>query len=210
MSLAAVGFCLSGMLLLSAVAAVGAPEGANQSADKECPDLSSPRAAALAWIDAAWDGDIDRARQILVPDDKQLEAVMSMLHWSAARRELEAAGEARFGEAGRKVSGYPDGSATGVKDRLKVSVDGDVGTAELPDSVLSLKLRKQDGLWRVDLTDAIRDPRFVRAARASSSLAKVARDVAAEIKAGRFADAGEARGSFTKRRRAAVRDVRGE
>ena len=89
------------------------------------PDLSTVRSAALAWIDASWAGNASAAHQVLVDDEQQRKFMAGLLRFSAALRALEKAAVKRFGEPGRKVTGYPDGSAKALEKHLEVKEEGD-------------------------------------------------------------------------------------
>ena len=164
------------------------------------PDLSTVRSAALAWVDASWNGDVAVAHQILVDDDAQREFMAGPLRFSAALRALEAAAIERWGDAGRHVSGYPDGSAKAMEPKLEITADDDRASASFGKSMMALPLRRIDGRWRVDLADVARDRRARRASEASTAAAKAADDVAAEIRDGKFKSAEDAKAAFTERR----------
>jgi hypothetical protein len=168
------------------------------------PDLSTAKFAALAWIDACWNGDARLAHQVLVDDPKQRDFMAGPLKFSAALRTLESTAVKKFGEAGRQVSGYPDGSAKAVEAKIKIKEDGDRATVTMDDVLLPLELRRIAGNWRVDVSKAASDPRPNRAAAASNTAAKVAEAVAAEIAAGKFKWPTEAKRAFRERRLAEV------
>ena len=169
------------------------------------PDLSTARSAALAWIDACWSGDARAAHKVLVDEERQREFMTGPLRFSAALRALESAAVKQFGDAGKRVTGYPDGSAKSIEKQLEIKEEGDRAAASGREAVLPLQLRRIDGRWRVDLSGAIGDARARRAAEASGAAAKVAEDMAAEVTAGKFQTADEARTVFRERRLAQVK-----
>jgi hypothetical protein len=177
-----------------------------QNADKpdERPDLSTSKSAALTWIDASWNGDAHLAHQVLVDDKKQREFIAGLLKFSAAVRALEAAAMKKFGKAGLQVTGYPDGSAKALQAKIKIDEDGDRATVSIDNALLPLQLRRIDGNWRVDCSEASKDPRARRAAAAASAAARIADAVAAEIAAGKFRTVDEAKAAFRERRLAEV------
>jgi hypothetical protein len=118
---------------------------------------------------------------------------------------MEKAAVKRFGEPGRQVTGYPDGSAKAMEKHLDIEEEGDRATASLGEAMMPLKLRKIDGKWRVDLGEAVRDPRARRAGEASVAATKAAEEVAAEIADGNYKTAEEAKAAFRARRLAAVK-----
>ena len=128
-----------------------------------------------------------------------------MLRFSAALRALESAAVKQFGEAGRQVTGYPDSSAAAMGNKLEIKEEGDRATVSIKDSLLPLELRRIDGQWRVDVSQAAGDARARRASEASGEAAKVAEDAAAEIAAGNFKTADEAKAAFRERRLAQVK-----
>jgi hypothetical protein len=74
----------------------------------------------------------------------------------------------------------------------------------IDNALLPLQLRRIDGNWRVDCSEASKDPRARRAAAAASAAARIADAVAAEIAAGKFRTVDEAKAAFRERRLAEV------
>ena len=217
---AAVGRCATALVLLmvarpcvgggvlTAPAAPSADDGAEASrappgagADAE-RDLSGVRSAALAWINAMWQGDAAAAHRVLVEDEAQRKLVARLATFNASLRHLEAVAVERFGAQGVRISGYPAQTPESVAASLEVELDGDEATARQAEATEPVRLRRVNGTWRVDLSDHVR--LLARVAPASERAAAVAREVAAEIAAGKFASAEEARVEFRRRRLAAV------
>ena len=171
----------------------------DEKADAE-PDLSTAKSAALAWIDASWEGNASNAQQVLVDDELQRKFMDGPLRFSAALRALESAAVKQFGKPGWQVTGYPDGSAKTMEKKLQIEEEGDHATASAADAMMPLQLRRTDGKWRVDLSETARDPRAQRVGEASVAAAKVAEDVAAEIGEGKFKTVEEAKDAFRERR----------
>jgi hypothetical protein len=163
------------------------------------PDLSTPRSAALAWIDATFMGDARTVHQILVDDPKQRDFLSASLRFSAALRALEAAAVQKFGDAGRNVTGYPDGSAKTMQGQLKVEQLGDQAKISSPDASRSLTLRQVEGRWRVDLSAWLEDQTLSSLSKSFAQATRAAEEIAAEIAAGKFQSADEA-AAFTARR----------
>lgn len=175
------------------------PAEALPSAAAADPDLTSARSAALAWIQAVGRGDITAAYKMLRDDPADRALAADLLCLNAAIRNLESASLSKFGDAGKRVTGYPDGPKA-TADQLRVREDGDSATADVPGSMLPLRLRRTDGRWMVDLSEAAQDPRVRNAARGSRRAADVANRMAEEVAAGRFESADAAREEFRKRR----------
>ena len=190
--------------MLIVLARVSASRAEDRKADAS-PDLSTVKSAALAWIDASWAGNASVAHQVLVDDERQRKFMEGPLRFSAALRAMEKAAVKRFGEPGRQVTGYPDGSAKAMEKHLNLKEEGDRATASLGEAMMPLQLRKIDGKWRVDLGEAVRDPRAGRAGAASVAAAKAAEEMAAEIADGKYKTAEEAKAAFRERRLAAVK-----
>lgn len=182
-----------------------AGEHAKAEDTKPAPDLTTARSAALAWIDASWNGDTHAAHQILVDSREQRETMAGSLRFCAALRSLESAAVKQFGEAGRRVTGYPDGSAKAVENQLEIKEDGDRATASMRDAVLPLRLRRIEGRWRVDISENAGDARFRRALESMVPAAEVAEDMAKEIAAGKYQTVEEARAALRERRSAQSR-----
>jgi hypothetical protein len=197
------GLVLLGVSVFAASRAARAEQArkpATATTAAAAPDLSTVRSAALAWVDASWNGDAGVADQILVDDDAQREFMAGPLRFSAALRALEAAAIEQWGDAGRQVGGYPDGSAKAMEPKLETTEEDDRASASFGKSMMALPLRRIDGRWRVDLADIARDRRARRASEASTAAAKAADDVAAEIREGKFKSAEDAKAAFAERR----------
>ena len=189
---------------LIVLASVAASRAEDRKADART-DLSTVKSAALAWIDASWAGNASVAHQVLVDDEQQRKFMEGPFRFSAALRALETAAVKRFGEPGRQVTGYPDGSAKAMEKHLEIKEDGDRATASRGEAMMPLQLRRIDGKWRVDLGEAVRDRRARRAGEASVAAAKAAEEVTAEIAEGKYKAPEEAKDAFRERRSAAVR-----
>jgi hypothetical protein len=76
--------------------------------------------------------------------------------------------------------------------------------------MMPLQLRRIDGKWRVDLGEAVRDPRARRAGEASIAAVKAAEDVAREIAEGKYQTVEKAKATFRERRLAEVNKWRSQ
>ena len=191
--------------VLMVVAWVAASRAEDGKAD-DSPDLSTAKSSALAWMDASWAGKVSVAHQILVDDEQQRKFMAASLRFSASLRTLESAAVKQFGESGRQVTGYPDCSAKAVEKNLRINEEGDLATASLEDAKMPLQLRRIDGKWRVDISEAVRDPRIPpNAGEAFDAATIIAEGIAAEIAEGKFKTVEEAKAAFRDRRLAAVK-----
>jgi hypothetical protein len=120
--------------VLVVVAGVAESRAEDRKADAG-PDLSTAKSTTLAWIDASWAGNSSVVQQVLVDDEQQREFMAGPLRFSAALRALEAAAVKRFGEPGRQVTGYPDGSAKAMEKHLDIKEEGDRATASLGEAM---------------------------------------------------------------------------
>jgi len=184
---------------------VSLAEDRNAAKAEPAPDLSTAKSATLAWIDAAWAGNAAVVHQVLVDDEQQRKFMAGPLRLNTALRALESAAVKQFGESGRQVTGYPDGSATAMEKKLEIEEEDGRATASLEEAMMPLYLRRIDGQWRVDLSEWVRDPRARRASRTSGAAAKVAEDLAVEIGEGKFKTVEEASAAFHERRLAKVK-----
>lgn len=190
---------LACLFLLGSIASSNAEGNPPKDAEVK-PDLSSPKSATLAWLDASWSGDASTVHKILVDDAKQREFVAGTLRVNAAFRTLEAEAIERFGEAGKKVTGYPVVSSKYFAKKITIEEQGDRATVSIKDAMFSLELRKIDGQWRVDLSEFIRDPDAQKLVRGSEAFAKLAEEFAREIKKGKHKSAEDAAAAFLEKR----------
>ncbi len=166
------------------------------------PDLSTAKSAALAWIDASFAGDVSIAHQVMIDDEQQRKFMAGPLRFGASLKILEQAAVKQFGDEGRQVTGYPDGSAHAMEKQLTIKEDGDQATATVGDAARPLHLRRIDGKWHVDLSDLVYDKQMQRISEASASAADVAEKLADEIAQGKLKTVDEAKAAFQERRMA--------
>lgn len=171
-------------------------DGAQRDAEK----------VVLAWIDAAWKGDADASKALLADtdaDDRQI--IDDMLAFNSSLRRLEAAAIKRFGEAdGKRVTGYPDGSAAATKD-LQITVKGDTATATVGNAMFPMQLKRQDGSWKVSFETFLTKPDVRANLQRYTQATKAADEVTAKIEAGQFKSAEETCDEFRKLRLARVK-----
>jgi hypothetical protein len=130
-----------------------------------------------------------------------------MLRWTGGLRRLEEAAVARFGNAGKRVSGYPPTPPDPPPGAYKVDVQGGTATAAVPGAPAPTRLIRVNGQWKVDYASTMgaADPELRAALGKMDAGGKVAYEVADEIAAGRYQTAEQAKAAFQRRRQQAVR-----
>lgn len=169
-------------------------------------DLSTPKKAAVEFARDLESGDLTAAKaaSIANADDAKLIKIISNLVRSA--RELRSVTIEKFGDAGKDVLPNGDELADYSKrvESATEKVTGDTATIGQPDERDPMKLKKvEDGTWRVDLS-AI--PEKEEITKMMPKVQKVLASGAADIKAGKYKTADEAKDALSQQMFALIAD----
>jgi hypothetical protein len=174
------------MHLTSAAVLFAAP-----AATSPAQDLSSPKAAAKSLFNAISTGDRDGIRAALyAAGSAQAELADAMADFIAANKRLGDAARAKFGKAGDPIGrGMLDPADLARLDAATVKENGDAATIEVPSQPRPMSFRKQDGQWKLVVTDfgGAQPQNIQRQTKLVSMMAQAVEDSAQDITAGKFA-----------------------
>lgn len=163
--------------------------------DLSRPDLSTVKSAARSYVEAMLAADAKALRAVTAGDERAHEQAEASAAVTAATYELAAAVAERFGDEGRRfVPGRAEERARLVEriGKAREVVEGDTATLMEPDSGWLLTLRRDAAGWRVDLPAALRQKDdHARVLDWMAGKARVARELAAEVRAARYAKVGD-------------------
>ncbi len=182
----------------AATAAQGSPSpAAAQQQQTALPDSSTPKKAALAFINALQSNNMKVARELAIGSDEELTDWKQESDQDLAIDRTNAATAKRFGA--EIVSGNPDRNWNTRFESATEKINGD--QAELVDGNDELaQLRKTDGRWKVELSgDNVVEHSLVRgfygwrhSMSATAGRIAAINGVTANIEQGRYATAHEA------------------
>lgn len=171
------------------------------------PDANSPQAVVQALFDLDKTKAYDTAADLfLTSNDQERQAVRSMMSLGSKGEKLKAAMQAKFGAEGEQAMTAMASQQAGGADisklkdlkasDLKFNIQGDTAEAALPTGK-SIKLKQQDGKWKIDVSTLGVSAEQLAAAQASfPAIANAMDDLAAEIQAGKYPNAQAASAAF--------------
>jgi hypothetical protein len=170
------------------------------------PDLSTPKKAAVEFAKDLESGDMAAARAASIgsTEDFKLVEIISSLVRSA--RDLRATAIEKFGDTGKEVLASGDELADFSKrvDSGTEKIAGDTATVGQPDERDPMKLTKAaDGTWRVDLAAIPEKDEIIRM---MPKVQKVLSASRADLKAGKYKTADEARDAISQQMFAVIAD----
>lgn len=191
---------------LVALCAILAAAGFRSFAEDK-PDTSNPKGAVSAFFKAMEKGDIPEAKSMATGSQKQLAILETLVPLMSGFKQLENAAVKKWGEEGKKVlaEGQGGGGTSFNMDEelknAKVDEKGDMATITPGEQSKSagkdkspMKLKKIEGKWKIDLaslpSEGLDDPNATRILKAMGDIAKA---TAAEVDAGKYATAEDAK-----------------
>jgi hypothetical protein len=157
-------------------------------------DTSTPKGAAKTMIDAMKKGDAATVKSVTVNGDpKFIDMMVAMV---SSNQQLQDAAVAKFGADGNSIGEAKMlGDVDKKLDDAEVKENGDTATITTKDSREPMTLKKVDGQWKVDLSqmpqmpgkdDPSMQPMF-------NAMLDVNKQLAADISAGKYKTAAEAK-----------------
>jgi len=169
-------------------------------------DLSSPKAAVKTFVQALANGNVDLAKSAAITNAQQAQLLELMTQMTGSMKKLTDAAVAKFGEAGETISGQKMKMGENLKqiDDSEVKIDGDNATILPTNQKEPVKLKKQNGDWKVDIASMPNLDRLAEAKPMITAMVSAANATATDISAGKFKDVEEARTAFRSKMMAAV------
>jgi hypothetical protein len=157
------------------------------------PDLSTPRAAAVTFVRAMENDDVKTAQDAAVAGGMEVDFVDATAHYTYAVKQLLKRTRAKFGEEAKDVFPATDVDVSILLISGEVTVDGDERATVTPqDGRTSIPVqRTEEGTWKVDVGVLIKGADVTQAIPALLIGAAAARDISAQLDAGKFAKAPE-------------------
>jgi hypothetical protein len=160
------------------------------------PDLSTPKAAAVAFMRALESGEVRAIKAVTLGSDDDYRLMSAVASAMRATRDLQKAANNRFGKAGDGIVPGQSGDPVDEISESKVKETGDtalLARKEDPEGRSPLKLKKTDGQWKIDLA-ALPDKRQInQALPAMRATQRAMEQATADIKAGKYKTAEEAK-----------------
>ena len=165
------------------------------AAPKGAPDLSTPKAGALAFVRAMEANNIEAFRAVTVGSEEDQKLFEPLLGMVGAAKQLERAAREKFGKEGRfVVRNSPAVELEVHVQESDVTINGQTAILRHKgeENADPLTLKKTEAGWKVDLT-VIQNRQQMSAAAGGLALMKQVLDQsAADIRAGKFRTAQEA------------------
>ena len=185
-----------------------APNAATRPATTVAPDPSTPKGALKALAQALDVGDRKAVLDLLSaqsPIEQKIAAATADL--AAAAAGLRQASAKAFGEEAARPLGVELGATPEALERIdaaKVQLDGDARATVRTDNAEGppMVLARVGGVWRVPVSELSKDvePADVeRNVAAMADQARLMRQLAAEVAAGKYKTAAEARQALDRR-----------
>jgi hypothetical protein len=183
--------------------------------NRDEPVAATPKQAATTFFKAMVAGDVAAAKAASVGDERSERWLEAVVENTTAMRGYHDAMKARFGEQAAGGSGLSD-AAVGVKEgevleaveKGQEKIEGDSATITgAADKRKVVHLKRVNGAWKVDRgqlggTESV--DRFVDRTRRTT---KAYRDLAAEVREGKYKSLAEARQAFGERLVKAIEEM---
>jgi hypothetical protein len=153
-------------------------------------DLSSPKKSAVAFTRALENADMAAAKSASIGSDEDYKFVQGLIDFIAAGRQLRAAAIERFGDEGKQISGDAMANLSKQAESASEKIDGDSATVDQRNGSEPMKLKRVEGNWKVDVSAF---PDKDQTGNALPLVQKVMAAAAADVKAGKYKTAQEAR-----------------
>jgi len=177
----------------------------------DAPDLSSPKAAAMAFAKAMQVGDAAAAKSATLSDAENQEIVGLLAGMVSSNLKLRDAAKAKWGEdAGDQLAGNMKNLDMAKQlEKAEVKEEGDTATITSPEGGNPVKLKKVDGTWHIDMVNSM-------AGQAGSAqqlsilkaIGSTMSDLAGEIAEGKYKTVEEAKSALQTKVLGAMASVR--
>lgn len=158
----------------------------------------SPQATVQALIDMQRTGNAGNVADLFVTNnDQERRALQAFMSLTPKQKRLENAMKAKFGTGLDAMAGQMGGNPMDLAQYenlnasdLQFDIQGDTAEAAIPGVPDTIKLRRQDGRWRVDLA-AMGVPldQLVAMAAMAPAMGQALDEVTADIEAGKYPNA---------------------
>ncbi|HEX8325664.1 MAG TPA: hypothetical protein VF595_17300 [Tepidisphaeraceae bacterium] len=150
-------------------------------------EAQGPREVYRAYSAALATGDIDAAKKLIVADAKRMPLVDNRRPAAEAEKRYRAAVDKAFPGAARPLGyGAPTTRPADAPDPLRLTVTNDTATLTVKDTTESVRLRRVNGEWKVDLNAMYAPATVDEIEQFRGALVEVMNALAAEVAAGRF------------------------
>jgi hypothetical protein len=161
------------------------------------PDLSSPKKAAAAFALALQKGDFATVQNVTTGSPADYKIMQTLTSMLAASGKLHDAAVARFGpdEAAKIATGSGDPVAiTRQIEESEEKLEGDQASITMKDVAQgdSVKLKKSNGQWKVDLAKYPLKNEIAQRASMLDATGKVLAQASTDVSAGKYKTATEA------------------
>lgn len=150
-------------------------------------DSGDPKAVFKQYTEALSAGDVDRAKQLILADEKRLPVIEGRRAAAAAEKQFQGAVEKAFPGALQPV-GYTGATTrpAEVPDPERLTYSNDTATLVSRDSLEPVRFKRVGGDWKIDL-NAMYPPQTVAEIETfRGALVEMMNALSTEIAAGRF------------------------
>jgi len=161
-------------------------------------NLSSPKEAFRAYTTALKNGDRDGVSAAVVLNDKVQKLVDGQITYGAIEAKFREATVKAFPDAGKDL---PDNFAASLAaiDSADVKIDGDTATLTTKQTMQPVKLRRQAGVWKVDLAAMYGDAVIDEVIAFRKAFADVMEQMTDDVAHGKFTDYNDVRSNLEQR-----------
>ena len=171
------------------------------SAEAQEADRATPKGAAQAFYAAVERADREAIRAAMLTENAQQEKLAdSFADVIVAGRKLAKAAAGKYGQAGEALGqGMVDRADIERIDDTAIKVQGDTATIQVVNSLMPLKLRRVDGVWKLLVMDyaGATEENLPKQVVLLQNIATALNDAAEEISADKYASASDAEAAIT-------------
>ena len=161
-------------------------------------DLSSPKATFRAYTTALMQGDRPGVMQTVIASAKGQKMLDGQIAYNTVEKRFRAATIKAFPESAKEL---PDPFADTLAsiDAAEVSTNGDAATLSSKQTMQPIKLKKQNGNWKVDLSAMYGDEVIDEVIQFRKALSDVMEGMTEEVASGKFTDYNDVRSNLETR-----------
>jgi len=187
-------FSLVACLIAAPVLAAGIP-ASNPTTQA---GLSSPKDAFRTYTTALQNGDRNGVSAAVILSDKVQKLIDGQIAYSAIEAKFRAAAVKAFPDADKDLPDNFPASLAAI-DSADVKIDGDTATLTTKQTMQPVKLRRQDGVWKVDLAAMYGDAVIDEVINFRKAFAEVMEQVTDDVGHGKFTDYNDVRSNLEQR-----------
>lgn len=158
-------------------------------------DLSSPKSAFRAYTTALMNGDHNGVMRTVIASPKGQKMLDGQMAYNAVEKRFRAATVKAFPDSAKELPD-PFTDTLASIDAAEVATAGDTATLTSKQTMQPVKLKKQDGNWKIDLSAMYGDEVIDEVIQFRKALSDVMEGMTEDVTNGKFTDYNDVRSNL--------------